>query len=264
MLWQDAPQLAGAIESFGIAIPAEPVYVFLAHLFTYVPIGSVLFRIHLLNSLLAGVTLLLLYELVVTIILPALHKKNSQSEQTPTLIQQLRISAGLFSILVLAFSYEFWSQAQNVETFILDCLLELIILYLLFNRNFIKSTTKRLLLIFFLCGIATGTDPPVVACLYPLVLLAVWKWKKELQTKHLIFLVISGLIGVILAWSILAFMQLYNPRLDQINGLSISDIWNVAVGGHQNEYNPELGVVNGLTWVPSIMLEDAGYFITTL
>jgi hypothetical protein len=125
MLWQDAPQLTGAIESFGIAQPAEPVYVFLAHFFTYLPFGSVLFRIHLFNSLLAGITILLLYELVVAIILPALQSsaknKKSQSQQDSKFTQQLRIAAGIFSMLALAFSYEFWSQAQNVETFILDC-----------------------------------------------------------------------------------------------------------------------------------------------
>src|SRR6266568_4448373 len=68
MLWLDAPRFLAAIITLGIANPAEPVYVFLAHFFTYLPFGSVVFRIQVFSALLAGGSLILLYRLV-TIIL---------------------------------------------------------------------------------------------------------------------------------------------------------------------------------------------------
>src|SRR6266567_9531269 len=68
MLWLDAPRFVAAIVTLGIALPAEPVYVFLAHWFTYFPFGSVVFRIQVFSALLAGGSLLLLYRLVIRIL----------------------------------------------------------------------------------------------------------------------------------------------------------------------------------------------------
>src|SRR6266567_7759107 len=68
MLWQDAPRFVAAIITLGIAKPAEPVYVFLAHWFTYLPFGSVVFRVQFFSVLLAGGSLLLLYRLVIRIL----------------------------------------------------------------------------------------------------------------------------------------------------------------------------------------------------
>src|SRR6266699_1092394 len=68
MLWEDAPRFLAAIITLGVAEPAEPVYVFLAHWFTYLPFGSVIFRIQIFSALLAGGSLLLLYMLVIRIL----------------------------------------------------------------------------------------------------------------------------------------------------------------------------------------------------
>src|SRR5260221_9819503 len=68
MLLEDAPRFLAAIITLGIAKPAEPVYVFLAHWFTYLPFGSVIFRIQVFSALLAGGSLLLLYRLVIRIL----------------------------------------------------------------------------------------------------------------------------------------------------------------------------------------------------
>src|SRR5216684_2489378 len=79
MLLEDAPRFLAAIISLGIAWPAEPVYVFLAHFFTYLPFGSVVFRIQVFSALLAGGSLLLLYKLVIRILeKPRLHRKKNQ------------------------------------------------------------------------------------------------------------------------------------------------------------------------------------------
>src|SRR6266567_6271424 len=118
MLWQDAPRFVAAIVTLGIGDPAEPVYVFLAHWFTYLPFGSVIFRIQIFSALLAGASLLLLYGLVIRVLSrPSLPlKKNQVSLKQPPILL-----AGIFSMFVLAFSYQFWSQAQNIGTFILCC-----------------------------------------------------------------------------------------------------------------------------------------------
>src|SRR5258708_7742637 len=114
MLWEDASRILAAIVTLGIASPAEPVYVFLAHWFTYLPFGSVIFRIQVFSALLAGGSLLLLYRLVNQILSKplSLGKKNKVPlKRTPMLL------ARIFRMLGLALSYPFWSQSQNVGTF---------------------------------------------------------------------------------------------------------------------------------------------------
>jgi hypothetical protein len=97
MLLEDAPRFLAAIITLGIARPVDPVYVFLAHWFTYLPFGSVAFRIQFFSALLAGGSLLLLYRLVTHIVkipipihftkkqLKKIHKSNYQN---PELLNQ--------------------------------------------------------------------------------------------------------------------------------------------------------------------------------
>src|SRR5216684_2185321 len=101
MLWLDAPRFVAAIVTLGIALPAEPVYVFLAHWFTYFPFGSVVFRIQVFSALLPGASLLLLYSLVVRVLkLPTqLPKKthNSSHQRLDLSSQGMVILAGVCS-----------------------------------------------------------------------------------------------------------------------------------------------------------------------
>lgn len=267
MLWEDAPRFAAAIATLGIGDPAEPVYVFLAHFFTYLPFGSIIFRIQIFSALLAGAALLLLYMLVIRILkLPNLPEKtrNQSNQQHDLPNQGIVILAGIFSMLVLAFSYEFWSQAQNIETFILDCLLELIVLLILLGNISHKTVFSALTIVVILCGVATGTDPPVIASVFPLVLSIAWRWREALGIKRLALLFFFGVGGIAMAWSLLAIMELHNPLLNEANGLSLSGIWSVATGQGKNVSAPGLGLQNGLTWSLTIILQDAWRYLVTL
>lgn len=267
MLWEDAPRFLAAIVTLGIAEPAEPVYVFLAHWFTYLPFGSVVFRIQVFSALLAGGSLLLLYRLVVRVLkLPAqLPKKthNSSRQRLDLPSQVMVILAGICSMLVLAFSYEFWSQAQNVETFILDCFIELIVLTILLS-DISKTIFTKLAIVVIICGIATGTNPPVIASVFPLVLYIAWYWRAALGIKRLAILFFLGISGIVLAWSYLPIMELHNPRLHDVNGKSLEEVWKVATGGGLNVYDPNLNLHNGLTWAPEIIMQDTLHYLVTL
>ena len=268
MLWQDAPRFVAAIVTLGIGDPAEPVYVFLAHWFTYLPFGSVIFRIQIFSALLAGASLLLLYKLVIRVLrtpkqLPT-KNRNQPNQHFILPNRNLVLLAGIFSMLILAFSYEFWSQAQNVETFILDCFIELVVLNLLLSELSYKTVFAIMAVIVFICGVATGTDPPVIASVFPLVLLVAWQWRVALGYKRLGFLFLFGIAGIVLAWSLLAIMELHNPLLNDANGLSLSGIWSVATGQGKNVYAPGLGIQNGLTWSPIVMLQDSWHYLVIL
>ena len=223
MLWLDAPRFLAAIITLGIANPAEPVYVFLAHFFTYLPFGSVVFRIQVFSALLAGGSLILLYRLVTIILqipipLPKkILKKLRKSSRYPLTVseQYFRppnkstvMMAGVFSMLVLAFSYQFWSQAQNVETFMLDCFIELVVLNLFLLDIPFKKVFLISAIVVSICGVALGTDPPVIAAIFPSVLFVIWNRRKVLGIKRLSILCLLGLAGIIFAWSYLPFAEM--------------------------------------------------------
>ena len=95
----DAGLLAAAAATLGVPHPPGfPSYMILAHIFTLLPFGTMLFRLELLSVLSSLLLLLLLFWYL---------KKH-----TGTL-------PALFSCLALAGSYGFWSQSLNVETFLL-------------------------------------------------------------------------------------------------------------------------------------------------
>ncbi len=276
MLWEDAPRFLAAIITLGIAWPAEPVYVFLAHWFTYLPFGSVVFRVQFFSALLAGGSLLLLYRLVIRILkipIPLhltkkqLKKIRKSSYQHPELsIQRFTLPneytimlAGIFSMSVLAFSYQFWSQAQNVETFILDCFIELVILNLLLSEISNKTVFKILAIVVVICGIATGTDPPVIASVFPMVLYVAWQWRRTLRIRRLAILFLLGVSGIVLAWSYLPLAEMRNPLLNNVNGLTFQGIWVSVVG--QNVNNPSIGWSTGFTGSPTIILSSVWHYL---
>jgi tetratricopeptide (TPR) repeat protein len=267
MLWQDAPRFVAAIATLGIPEPAEPVYIFLAHWFTILPFGSIIFRIQLFSALLAGCSLLLLYRLVVWL------QQQIIVKTVPTWVIQknkLKISSttylltGLFSMLTLGFSYQYWSQAQNVETYILCCFLSLIILNLLLIQFTEKTAFPISAIVLFICGVATGTDLPVIASIFPTVIFIIWNWRAALGKKRLLLISLIGLAGLILAWSYLPINGSRALLLNRMDFSTLQGIWSVATGQGLNVYSPTSGAANGFTWSPYIMLGSAWHYLVML
>src|SRR5258708_25696606 len=68
MLWLDAPDFVAAITTLGINNPPEPLYVFIAHFFTFLPFGSIIFRLQIFSALLASISLFLLYRIILWLV----------------------------------------------------------------------------------------------------------------------------------------------------------------------------------------------------
>src|SRR5258708_3494421 len=157
MFWLDSARLFSAIYTFSIPNPPEPLYMLIGHLFSYLPLGSFIFRIQLLSALFAFFTLVLLYRLIYQLILKV-REKNSEY------IQFYAILSSSFGMLTMAFSYQFWSQSQNIETFILVTLLSILIISVIFyplqNRT---GVFKKLIAVAVLFGLGSGTNPILVS-----------------------------------------------------------------------------------------------------
>jgi hypothetical protein len=266
MAWMDALDFVAASVSLGINNPPAPLYVFIGHLFTLLPFGSVIFRMQLFSALTAAASLFLIYQIIVWTgeqITKSRTDKHSNKKK-----QQLQVNEkvdeknfmfpALFGVLTLAFSYEFWSQAQNTEKFILECFFELLILYLI---TVVLTSQKKafplLYLVCFLLGLSTGIDPVVVS-FFPSVLLVLWEKRHDLNVKKLVLLGAAGLAGVILVYSYLPIMSARNPFMNYGRPTNLTAILNVATGHWSN--NKDIG----FTGSADVFFTSSWHFLTNV
>lgn len=261
MLWLDAPRLLAAIKTFSIPNPPEPLYTLIAYSFSLLPInGSLIFRMQILNSLIAGISLLLLYRLCFYLICETITKRQKKIR----MINVLSIISALFGIITLAFSYEFFQQAQNVENFELIVLMGIIILNIIivpFNSS--KHVFLKLGIIAFLFGIGSGTNP-VILSFAPAVLIFMFYQKRHLSLKRFIGLAAVGIIGIILVYMYIPIRAAQHPFLNWGNSVSLTNLIHLALGSGLNVYEPTLGRINGFTGSSVIFMKSIGLYFVML
>jgi hypothetical protein len=264
MAWEDALDFVDASVNLGINNPPAPLYVFIGHFFTLFPFGSVIFRMQLFSALSASISLFLLYRIIVwtgeqiTRNKTNINKNKQAFLDTEKINEKNIIFSGIFGVLALAFSYEFWSQAQNTEKFILECLVELLILYLItVALASQKKVFPLLYVVFFILGLSTGIDP-VVLSFFPSVLLVLWQKRHDLNIKKLLLLGAAGLAGVVLVYSYLPIMSLRAPFLNWGRPTNLVAIWNVATGQGLNAGG------NGFTGSADVFFASSWHFLTML
>jgi len=264
MLWQDALNLADASATLGINAPPAPLYVFIGHFFTLLPFGSVIFRLQFFSALLASVSLFLLYLLTrwigeqVTTNKIDTHQDKQMTHSNEKANERNIALAGIFSILALGFSYEFWSLAQNTEKYMLESVLELLVLVLI---TVVLASRKNIyplfLIVFFILGLSTGTDP-VVLSFFPSVLLVLWEKRREFTMQNFLLLGLTGLAGVILVYSYLPIMSSQEPFLNWGRPTTLSAIVNLATGQQQNTSG------NGFTGSTEVFFPSMLHFFSML
>lgn len=249
MAWLDALNHVTASATFGVSLPPTPLYIFLGHFFTLLPFGSVIFRLQIFSVLLASASLFFLYQIIVWT-----GDRISDSKVNERSI----IFSGIFGILALAFSYQFWSQAQNTDKWILQCLLELLVLYLI---TVVLTSRKKafplMYAVFFLLGLSTGTDP-VVLSFFPSVLFVLWERRRELNIQRLFLLGLTALAGVVLIYSYLPIASARDPFLNWGRPTTFAAIWDVATGQGQNSST------NGFTGSAEAFFTSSWRFISML
>jgi len=258
MLWLDAGDMAAAAATLGVNTPPAPFYVFIGHFFTLLPFGSLIFRLQIFSALTASASLYLLYKITIKLIDEDKNEKvTSQNRKIAVIL------AGLFSILTLAFSYEFWAQAQNTDRFILACFMELLILYLIIVYASHKKFQSLLFVLVFLSGLAFGVDP-VVICFYPTILFVLWQKRNAVGMGGIIQLCVTGLAGILLVLSYLPLVTLHNPFLDFERPTTLARIWGLMTAPQSNTYTATTESGNGFTASFSVFLRSSGHFFVMI
>ncbi len=303
-LWLDGPRFVACIAKLEICNPPQSFHVFVAFLFTKIPIGSIISRIQLLSILYSGGALILIYffilklfdeklntkgsrgtdsairfppasarlagrqtsqatfDVAANIARPASRQGGSARLREPFLLRhlfRLNMLAALFASTTLAFSYEFWSQSHNVETFILLVLMEIGVFYLLLIGLDEKNFSKRMVLVALIFGLSTGTNP-VFMSVFPAPLIILWWYRKKLNWKNLAAFMLIGLFATVLVHAYMPIRAGQNPFINWGRPTNWSGFWEVSTGQGLNVYLPEINRVNGFTGSPVVFLKSSWNF----
>ncbi|MEK6647540.1 MAG: DUF2723 domain-containing protein [Candidatus Firestonebacteria bacterium] len=161
----DSGELITAVHSLGIAHPpGYPVFCILGKIFTFLPVGTIAFRVNLMSAFFSSISLLFIYLILLKIwghskvVVADLSVKNESN------VNPVFLSASM--ALCFAFTNTFWSQALMSEvyalnTFFLSVLIYILVLWYEKLQNQI-SDNKLLYLFSFIYGVSLANHNTMV------------------------------------------------------------------------------------------------------
>lgn len=193
-----APQL-------GIAHPTGyPLYVLIGKLFSFLPLGSMAWRINLTSAVFGTIAVVLTYRLIIAILKPVRQPERSSgiedsTTQSKAAANAIRLSAAI-AAMALAASSVFWSQAVIAEVYALNALFVAVIISalvrLIQNKSTVvagqRSAVYWLALTF---GLALAHHLTSVILIPPIALTLILVWPK-LKVKQWLIAVGCLLIGL--------------------------------------------------------------------
>lgn len=192
----DNPELIATAASLGVAHPpGYPLFCLLGKLFSFIPFGTLPWRINFMAAVLGALTILILF----------------------LICRELNFSP-LISVTVswvLAFSRVFWLYSIQAEVFSLNNFLLALIIYFALKKNW------RGVLLFLGLGLANQQNIILVV-----PALFYFNWRKILSFKK-IFSSIFYLLPGLLLYFYLPIVSLTNPAFNCGDPSSLKNFWNV-------------------------------------
>ena len=181
----DTGEVVAASYSLGIAHPpGYPIYTTLGHIFSYLPLSNIAFRVNLLAAFLAALAAALFYRLLIKVA----DSLKLGSELTPFY--------ALTSTLLLAFSLTFWAQGVMAKGGIYH--LNLVFIFLIITlllRVLQRSDKSALLWLSFWSGLSLANHHTMLAVI-GLTFFFVFIYQRKLFYKNffsIILLIAAGL-----------------------------------------------------------------------
>jgi tetratricopeptide (TPR) repeat protein len=141
--------------------PGYPLFTLLGHLATFIPVGSIAYRVHMVSALFGALSCVMMYKIALFIF----------QDRTYAYI------AGA----CLAISREFWSQAIISEVYTLNVFILLaLILFALYQADNDRPFSRKLLyLMAFVYGLGLCDHWPLLILTSPAILLILWPVRRE-------------------------------------------------------------------------------------
>ncbi|MBN1317213.1 MAG: DUF2723 domain-containing protein [Anaerolineales bacterium] len=194
----------------GIVHPTGyPLYILLGKIFSWLPAGSIAFRINLLSAVCATVAAGLVYHILIKLL-----------PETPRQIPML-------AALALALSPTFWSQAVEAEVYALNAMLVAIILWILTSLIMRSNSTARLIpLLFLTLGLGLANHLTIVI-LMPAILLALLFSRPKLEVKTWLVALLLLLAGL----ALYLYLPIRWPSLNEGHSMGMAQFVDWVFGG---------------------------------
>ena len=242
--WVDSGVIAAAAKTLGIPNPPGfPAYLLVAHLFTLIPWGGVVFNLKLLSQLsaigISGGVFWLVWHL---------SPRNR------------KVFSAIIAALAVAFSYNLWSQANNIETYTFTNLILLgFFIWLVWSRE--KFKPWLLPLLGLAGGLSLGLNPMIVSIIPAALWWAVSQRKFLLKNPvPLILILAAGIAGAIAIYSYLPLRAATHPFVNWGDPQNFDNLRKHLVGAGLNIYEPETNSINGFTGQPKVWWESFLHF----
>ncbi len=184
VFYRDTPEFVNTAFSLGISHPAGfPIYNLMAKVVTFLPLGSIPFKVNLFSSLMACLALGALYLVSVTFLRVLTGPEPSESYAW----------CAFLPVGFLAFSMPFWGNTMLAEVYTLHTLFTiLVILGLLKWKE--KEDVRFLYAAALTYGLSAGNHG-TVAFYLPAILILFFFWCRNHRWKHLSLCVLFFLWG---------------------------------------------------------------------
>lgn len=205
---RDSGELITAAYTLGIAHPpGYPLYSILGKLFTFIPLGSIAWRVNLMSAFFASATVTLAYFFILGL--------------TGSLL------AAIIAPLLLAFAPFFWNLAVVAEVFQLNIFFAILTIYLLWLWR--QKQDFRLLLLFAFTYGLSFTNHHTMALLAPGFIYFIWITDRTIYFKIKNWLMLGGcfILGLI-PYLYLPIRSLANPYLDWGDPQNLARFINVV------------------------------------
>ncbi|HPD19161.1 MAG TPA: DUF2723 domain-containing protein, partial [Candidatus Goldiibacteriota bacterium] len=180
----DSPETIASGYTLGIAHPpGYPLFTLISKLFTYIPVGSIAFRLNIFAALL-GLTVLLFSFVVIRKTVLLMFNTDIHS------------MIGIPALLILAFSYIFWNQAIEAKggIYLLNLLFLVLLIYLSIEL-LINYNKKYLYLMSYILGLSLSNHWPSMIILIPVFSYFYFKYKDKINFScilvHVLFVVLG-------------------------------------------------------------------------
>lgn len=260
----DSGLMGGAAVSLGIPLPTGfPSYLIIAHLFSMVPFFDVTSRLYFLSIISSVAAVLVVFEIIKKITL----KYKTDMGDLPSFV----------AAVSLAFSYQFWSSAINIETFALTqlCLALMLFSVLWLREKFILNNfvldkkTKRVVLAFsLLLGFSAGLSATIIT-IVPGLIVWILFFRKAVFKNFKLFIASIGLsLGAfVLVYSYLPLRAMAHPYLNFGTPDNLKDIIRLITGsGFVSKTSVSNGYVEvlGFTLNFQIIVQTFGHYLNML
>ncbi|QPJ64493.1 MAG: DUF2723 domain-containing protein [Candidatus Nitrohelix vancouverensis] len=253
--FKDSPEFIDTAYMLGISHPAGfPTYNLTAKAATFIPLGSIAFRVNAVSAFIAALTLSALF-------LASL--KFLQICQSAKETRTLFLSA-LAPSTLLAFALPFWSNAVKAEVYSLNAFFIVVLMYLLFLWKE-RGDARFLFAAAFLYGLSAGNHATVGMYL-PAIVALYFFWKREAAPGSLTACVALFLLGLSV-YLYLPIRSLAEPSFDWGNPETLSGFFYQVTdrkdsGVHFSAFREATGAA-GMAWFSALVSFFSGVVSAT-